>query len=240
VTDQSQSSTVGAATLLMARWVSAVADRVKNPLASISGALDVLDRQLNEHQSGAELLATTRPVIHQLHQRVAQLNWYLDELSTFALPPKIDLQSFRASQLIDAIRSRWHAVEKYLSAPLVHVDDPSVKMFGDLEKLAIALECLITNSFEAIVPGVEARVSVTFEFLSGNVFIHVDDNGSGIAAQYRELVGNPFFSTKVAGSGLGLSIARRYINAHGGELQILPQDPVGTRITIKIPQPVQN
>jgi signal transduction histidine kinase len=97
---------------------------------------------------------------------------------------------------------------------------------------------LIMNAIEAmtsvkererrltIASGVEPQASVT---------ITVSDSGVGIDAAHVERIFEPFFTTKRHGMGLGLSICRSIIEAHGGRLLVFPQSPFGTSFNLTLP-----
>ena len=88
--------------------------------------------------------------------------------------------------------------------------------------------------------GERARVGIA---LNGDVRIHVDDDGAGIAAEDRERIFEPFFrledsrSRDTGGIGLGLAIARTIIRAHGGEIDVTngDGDGGGARFTVRLP-----
>jgi len=65
--------------------------------------------------------------------------------------------------------------------------------------------------------------------------IEVIDNGHGIDAEDRDHLFEPFFTTKAKGTGLGLAIVKRILDQHGGTIQVSPNDPQGTRITVVLP-----
>ncbi|MDX8406749.1 MAG: ATP-binding protein, partial [Mariprofundaceae bacterium] len=91
---------------------------------------------------------------------------------------------------------------------------------------------LLDNAVAATEPGQQVRLYVrpAADFLEW----HVEDDGAGIDAESAEQVFESYFSTKVSGSGLGLSIARRIAEDHGGELRLLcRQKP--TRFCLRLP-----
>ena len=73
------------------------------------------------------------------------------------------------------------------------------------------------------------------EMMNGRVCIHVDDEGIGIPEEHRGKVLHPFFSTKEAGSGLGLSIASQIVEQHQGALEFQPREAGGTRFSVLLP-----
>ena len=80
-----------------------------------------------------------------------------------------------------------------------------------------------------------SRLSVTAE--NGTVLFVVEDNGPGLPPQAADRVFEPFFSTKTSqgGTGLGLTIARDIIRAHGGSLDVAPRPDGGARFVVALP-----
>ena len=97
---------------------------------------------------------------------------------------------------------------------------------------------LIMNAIEAMssVTGRERRLRITSALdQSTSVTIIVEDTGTGIDPAHRDRIFDPFFTTKPRGMGLGLSICRSIIEAHGGKLLASPQNPFGSSFKLSLP-----
>ena len=97
---------------------------------------------------------------------------------------------------------------------------------------------LIMNAIEAMssVTGRERRLRITSTLdHPASVTIIVEDTGTGIDPAHRDRIFDPFFTTKPHGMGLGLSICRSIIEAHGGKLLASPRDPFGTSFFLSLP-----
>jgi signal transduction histidine kinase len=96
---------------------------------------------------------------------------------------------------------------------------------------------LVTNALEAM-NGVSGRPSVlriTSGIASSDIAVTVEDTGVGIADKDKARVLEPFFSTKVAGTGIGLTICNVILQAHGGSLQVSANEPYGTIVRVALP-----
>jgi len=96
----------------------------------------------------------------------------------------------------------------------------NLRVFADSDQLAAALWALIDNAVEAI--GARGgTISIKARRSENGTSITVSDDGPGVDADQAQAIFEPFFSTKVAGSGVGLSLARDILRAHGGDLELL-------------------
>jgi signal transduction histidine kinase len=93
---------------------------------------------------------------------------------------------------------------------------------------------LVRNAAQASPPGGEVDVIVD-EDVGGGAIICVRDRGAGMAADVVARLGEPFFTTKERGSGLGLGISRRVVDEHGGALEIRSTPGQGTEVVVTLP-----
>jgi two-component system sensor histidine kinase HydH len=94
---------------------------------------------------------------------------------------------------------------------------------------------LCLNAVQAMPDGGELRVSMTT--VGGRLLVRVTDSGEGIAAADVGHIFEPFFSTKPAGSGLGLALVHRIVQDHGGDIDVESRPGVGTTFSITLPTP---
>ena len=105
---------------------------------------------------------------------------------------------------------------------------------GDRAKIIIALRNIFTNAIEAIQDKGEIEISV-FEAKAG-IRLEIKDTGTGIEKEMLDRIFESYFSTKDIGTGLGLPIAKRIIDDHGGSIQASSRENEGTKILIKLPK----
>lgn len=100
----------------------------------------------------------------------------------------------------------------------------------DRERLRSVLENLIKNALETVQSEqpVEVRVSST----KAKVTISVLDRGEGISPEIRERIYDPFYTSKISGSGIGLAITRRFVEAVGGSLTLSARSGGGTEAAV--------
>lgn len=209
----------------LGEMAAVIAHEVKNPLAGIRGAIQVIGARMAVEPRDAAMLK-------EIVARIDALNDLMKDLLLFARPPNprpapvdlVPLVSTTAALLTKdpALRDLRITVEG--SAPPVSVD---------AEMLRIVLQNLLVNSAHAMKGQGTIHVGVTV--VDSTCQIAVADAGPGIAADIREKIFNAFFTTKASGSGLGLPTAKRLIEAHHGRIQVDCPPSGGTVVTIEFP-----
>ena len=110
--------------------------------------------------------------------------------------------------------------------------DKDIKILGEYSKLCIVFFNLYKNSIEAIKNIGEIKAFIERE--GDEVIIKITDNGDGLDENYKNNIGTPFFTTKINGSGLGLSICKKVIESHKGSFKIFNNNDKGCTALIKL------
>jgi signal transduction histidine kinase len=148
-------------------------------------------------------------------------------LSTQAIPDIIEhvLHRYHTSFSNKAI----HVIRRYApSLPLAQVDR---------ERMEQALTNLVLNAVEAMLTG--GTLSLGLAASDRWLTITVSDTGPGIPPEIQRRIFEPFFTTKARGTGLGLAVARRVIEEHGGTITLVSETGKGATFTIKLPLPAE-
>jgi signal transduction histidine kinase len=111
-------------------------------------------------------------------------------------------------------------------------ESSSIILNADKGLMQQAFLNLLKNSLEASEKG---RIGIRAWKKKGKVLVRIDDPGRGILEEYRELIFEPFFSTKKKGMGIGLYLTKKIIEAHEGEIAVKSQTGQGTTFFIQIP-----
>lgn len=204
-----------------------VAHEVKNPIAGIRGALQVI---------GARMAGDSRdkPVIGEIIARLDSLNRIVQDLLIFARPRElkaepIDLKALMLST-VDLLKR-----DPALAAFHVSVSGDGAVVHADAEQLQLVFQNILMNAAQAM--SCAGRVDVAIERSPDGWTISMADSGPGMPPEVREKVFEPFFTTKNRGTGLGMPIARRVVEAHGGRIGIDARPSGGTVVTISLPVP---
>ena len=214
-----------AALARVGQMAAVVAHEVRNPLAGIKGAVQVL--MSRRQPADAEL-----PVMRDVVTRIDALGDLIDDLMIFARPRPPQPTTFALRPLLqEAIAMlRRDPAGAFLE---VTMDGPDVTLTADADLIRATVLNLLLNAAQAM--GVNGQIAVAIAQRDERCVLEIRDSGPGILPEIRERVFEPFFTTKARGGGLGLPIARRTAELHGGTLTLTAPETGGTIFTLTIP-----
>jgi two-component system, LuxR family, sensor kinase FixL len=214
-----------AALVRLGEMAAVIAHEVKNPLAAVRGAIQVIGNRL---PGGSREAA----VITDIIARIDTLNQLVKDLLLFARPPQPQLLPLDVSLVLEATAAllRQDAAHAGMHVTITGQAPP---VMADAELLKIVFINLFVNSSQAMKG--HGDVGVTVAAGDGSCLIVVTDTGPGIPAAARERLFTPFFTTKSRGTGLGLSTVKRLLEAHHGSIELESAETGGTRATIRLP-----
>ena len=223
----------------IAELSASLAHEIKNPLASIRSAVEQLSRS---PYTGSDEQTLARLVMRESDRLSRLLSEFLDFARVHvARQEQIDLATL-VNDTVRLVLAHPSRTERIAIESTIGAGDFTLE--GDDDLLHRALFNLLLNAVQASPPNGTVRVvasAPTAEHLGGNaalrdggVAISVTDDGPGIPAEIRDRLFDPFFTTKPGGSGLGLAVVHRAIDAHRGHV-LLDSSASGTRFTIILP-----
>lgn len=222
----------------LGRMAAGIAHEVKNPLAGIRGAAELLGRR-----AAGERDRETAALIVREVDRIAAL---LDDFTIFARGDVLRVAPVNLHRVLDDVLAVLATDPLGSRARLVRTYDPSIpELLADGDRLSQVFLNLARNGLEAMDrPGgtltiatrlrLDHRIDVGGERVA-SVAVEVADTGPGIPEDAREKVMTPFFTTKATGTGLGLPLARHFVALHGGSLQIDSREGQGTTVRVSLP-----
>src|SRR5205085_5970421 len=194
----------------LGEMAAVVAHEVKNPLTGIRGAIQVI---------GSRLPAGSKDVhiVGDIVARIDALNDLMKDLLLFARPPQPRMGKVHVISLLKTVAELVRQ-DPALRELRVEIDGEAPILTADAELLKIVVQNLLINGAQAMQGRGLIRVVVTSD--AGMCQITIADHGPGIPPEVRDRLFTPFFTTKARGTGLGLSTAKRLVEAHGGMLTI--------------------
>ena len=204
-----------------------LAHEIRNPLAGIAGVIEIVGRDLPPN-------SPARSVIKDAKQEAMQINRILTELLDTARPKP---PQFRVSDVCGTVEhavmfGRQQAITKRIMVEM-EIQDSIPPVDHDPNQINQVLLNLILNAIQSMdEPG---TVLVTLRQEDDDVLITVADEGKGIAPEHLPNIFRPFFTTKGHGTGLGLSLARRIVETHGGSIDVNSEVGKGTQFTVRLP-----
>jgi PAS domain S-box-containing protein len=203
-----------------------VAHEIKNPLAGISGAIQILAEGMPKNDG-------RREIVGEILDQVRRLDRTVRDLLNFArpiTPGRVDLE------LAESITSVWKMLSPQAGASAIRYSlegDLEARLSGDPHLLRQVWTNLFQNAVEAMPKGGELRTRI-----SGGPLVRVEirDSGNGIDAETLERMWRPFYTTKTRGTGLGLPIVKKIIEAHGGRIWCESESGKGTSFFVEIPR----
>lgn len=207
---------------------AAIAHEVRNPLAIIMNAAAGLRRPTILNEDRATLLSI-------LDEETARLNRLVTDLLRFARPVIIKRSSVSILEL--ARRAEGRLEDKHrLSIEIP--DQPHLKSVeADANLLRLVFDNLVSNAFQAMPEGGVVEIQVSEALRAEERFVRIDiiDQGHGMDEQVLARATDPFYTTRPSGTGLGLPIVQRIVEAHGGHLAIQSNPGQGTKVSLFLP-----
>jgi len=205
-----------------------IAHEVRNPLAIIVNAVAALRRQRVTEEDRLTLLGI-------VEEETARLNRLVTDLLRYSRPMTLK----RAPISLADMARRVPAMDKYdCSIEFKIAADPELEtIWVDPTLFRVVFDNLVDNACQAMPNGGNVLVNVTRHDKPEKAYarIEISDAGRGMEADTLHRARDPFFTTRPSGTGLGLPIVQRIIEAHGGEIKLESEPSRGTTVTLLIP-----
>ncbi len=210
-----------------------VSHEIRNPLATIGGFARSIMRKTDDE---AGVIRKTGVIVSE----IARLEELLTDLLDMARPRPLDLQLNSINEVVEHSLLLADADLKGCGAVLERDLAPDLPLVSlDRGRVLQALLNTVRNGAQAMPDGgvmrIATRLTDAKEESVPMVEIEVKDSGVGIPARALKSVFDPFFSTKVSGSGLGLPVTKRIIQDHGGKIAVASEEGKGTTFVFRLP-----
>jgi two-component system sensor histidine kinase PilS (NtrC family) len=206
-----------------------IAHEIRNPLASISGSIELL-RQSPQGSDDDRALMTI------VNREIQRLNVLIGDLLDYTNPRPKQVVDFDLAVLVDEVLQVAKGDQVFAEVELASDVERPLAVHADPAKLRQVLWNLVRNAAEAAAEGGK-HVTITAKKLSGGARITVADDGPGIPESVMGRIFDPFFTTKPKGNGLGLATSHSVIAEHGGRIDVESAVGKGTKMVVSLPRP---
>ena len=211
---------------------ASIAHEIRNPITAAKSLVQQMgeDPASNDNLEYAE---TALSELDRVERSISHLLRYARDEE-----PRLQVLELRAVAVdaVDGLADRASSAGVELTIEFDRTGD----IRGDREKLRRVIENLIANALEAIEGAEVASPRIRIlggENLAGTeIWLRVIDNGPGISPEDGERIWSPFYTTRNGGTGLGLALSRKTIEAHGGRIELLTDSREGTEFVLSFPK----
>ncbi len=210
-----------------------IAHEIRNPLASLSGSIQVLQGEL-------ELKGDNKHLMDIVVREADRLNTIITEFLEYARPQTSQAEEVALSELLAETCTLLRNSREFVPGIRINCDiDAHIVVRGDPQRLRQVFWNLLINACQAMPKGGDLSVTaVPFSHIEDDSVwceIRVSDTGTGITPADRVKIFDPFFTTKIGGTGLGLAIVYRIVEDHSGAVTVESVEGSGTRFCVRLP-----
>ncbi len=216
----------------IAQLAGGLAHEIRNPLSTLQLNLQLLAEDFQDAETPRDRRALQR--IERLAHEVQRLHGILENFLRFARIQDLDLHPADLNAIVEELCDFYEphaATQGIVIRTQLAGDLPTVGLEPDLFKQALLN--LVLNAEHAMPSGGELILTTHRD--GGSAVLDVTDTGVGMTDAVRSRIFDAFFSTRPAGSGLGLPTTRKIVEAHGGSIDVQSEPGKGSRFRIRLP-----
>ena len=208
-----------------------IAHEIRNPLAGISGAVQILRDDIPGNDSSREIL-------DEIVEKIKMLDASIRNFLRFARPAPLQLSPTDINEVVQSVLFLINKQAEMQGVSIVEEHEDSLPVvMADSEQLQQVIVNMALNALQAISSHSATR-EVLFKTFQASatdqIVIEVSDTGVGIPPEKLNQIFNPYFTTKIEGTGLGLSIAQRIMEEHGGSISVESEVGKGTTFRVRL------
>lgn len=214
---------------LLVQMSSVVSHEIRNPLAIISNSIYFIKSKLGA--GGAVIDPKVAKHIGIIEGEVKHSNDVMEEMLSFTRVRELHCAPAAVNSAIKDLAEAYKLPPNIALKAVTDPADPCVN--ADMEALGYALRCLLDNAVQAMPEGGQLTLAASHDEKLAH--LSVTDGGAGLPDGDGEKVFEPFFTTKPRGIGLGLTIARKYLEQQGGTARAENVPGGGAKVTLSLP-----
>lgn len=215
-----------------AALATGLAHEIRNPLNAIGLQMTLLERKLRNVEVDSDVFQPVLEAVRSELRRIQNLN---SEIMDFAKPAEISPRPTDLKALLQGLHQAHSLTLEAGDITMEIVFEGCSTVSCDGDRLYQVLVNMLTNAVEAMESGGSIKINVKTN--TYGTIIDFADSGQGMAAAMKYRIFDLFFTTKASGTGIGLPIARKIIEAHGGSIDVSSRPGAGTTFKLYLPRP---
>ena len=207
---------------LVGELAAGVAHEIRNPLTTLKGFLDILEPEINSTYAAL------------MQSELERINIIVNEFLFLAKPKEVDYKPNSINKIINNVILLLEPQSNLKNIQLSsYINDNEIDINCDENQLKQVFINILKNAMESMPNG--GNVHVKINTYNDHISIQFKDEGCGIPEEQLERLGEPFYTTKADGTGLGLLITKKIIQNHNGQLIVKSEVNKGTLVEILLP-----
>lgn len=205
---------------MIGELAAGIAHEIRNPLTTIRGFVQLFTESGNKREYSDTIL-----------DEIERINFIVNEFMVFAKPHTVYFNNCDVKSILISV-IKFLEPEALLNNVIIEYQFPSEEVVLNGEKNQLKQVCLnlIKNSIEAMPSG--GKITISIETADHDILIKIKDEGVGMEEEQVKRLGEPFFTTKDDGNGLGLMVSYKIIQNHKGTLRVKSKPNQGTSFII--------
>jgi two-component system sensor kinase FixL len=207
----------------------------RNALQRSKACLEMLALEVEDRPAALDL-------VHRIEKAQEHLSHLYEEVRTYAAPIKL---KHEPCDLRELWRETWSHIAQCISGKRVELCEEleldDVVCRADRFAIGQVFRNILENAVNAVPEGGRVIVRAVSAHLAGRPAVRLSfcDNGPGLSAEQRQRIFEPFFTTKTKGTGLGMAIAKRIVQSHGGKIEVADRTGAGAEILVTLPREIE-
>ncbi|NIA08629.1 MAG: GAF domain-containing protein [Nitrospiraceae bacterium] len=211
----------------LGRMADQLAHGIRNPLSVIGGMARILEKKIKDPKLAC--------YVNTIVKQSGRLEKTLDEVLDFNQAPDLHLEHVSLYDLIETCLALFQTeLDRHNINLETHFPSSELILYVDCIYLQQAFLNILRNAVDAMPDG--GSLIVSLSIFEENIEIYIVDTGFGMTGSHLSKADEPFFTTKVQGLGLGLNLAKRAVELHGGRLYLIRNRLGGITVTVTLPR----
>jgi signal transduction histidine kinase len=209
-----------------------IAHEVRNPLNFINLSIDhIIEKLKKENENSNNYIK----LLENMKQEIYRVNNLITEYLEYTKPLKLNKKPVNILEIIEEVVYLIEATAEKEGITIYKDYKIDLMLDIDIDLMKSCLLNIIKNSIYAMKDKEVRNLFIKTELIEDEILIKITDTGSGVSEELIEKIFEPFFSTKKGGLGLGLPLAKKVIEEHGGRIEFSSKLGKGSEVNIYIP-----